>query len=68
MKKTYCTPSLKALKIETSNLLDSSPITGPGEGSGNSSDNRFLDSKAFSSDIWGSMNSNEDKTTDEDEE
>lgn len=62
MKKTYCTPSLKALKIETSNLLETSP------GPGNGSDNQQLDSKAFSSDIWGSMNSSEDKTTDEDEE
>lgn len=64
MKKTYCTPSLKALKIETSNLLDGSPITGPGSGN----EDQSLGSKAFSNDIWGSMNSSEDKSTDEDEE
>lgn len=68
MKKTYITPSMKALKIETSSLLD---VSGPGYTGGDDSNDKTLDSKAFNSGIWGSMNSNDNdnyKATNEDEE
>lgn len=55
MKKTYCTPSLKALKIETSYML---AVSGIGQGP----EDQQLDSKAYNSGsgIWGSMSSDDD--------
>lgn len=62
MKKTYCSPSLKAIEIETSQLIADSL--------GQGSDNQVPTSKAFDtgSGIWGNMTSKDnDDVADEEE-